>query len=29
MVRGEELNLLKWISLTRAYDLNPLKDKAQ
>ena len=29
MVRGEELDLLKWIYLTRAYDLNPLKDKAQ
>jgi 16S rRNA (adenine1518-N6/adenine1519-N6)-dimethyltransferase len=29
MVRGEELDLTKWISLTRAYDPHPLKDKAQ
>jgi 16S rRNA (adenine1518-N6/adenine1519-N6)-dimethyltransferase len=29
MVRGEELDLAKWISLTRAYDPHPLKDKAQ
>lgn len=29
MVRGEELDLHKWIELTRAYDTHPLKDKAQ
>lgn len=29
MVRGEELDLAKWISLARAYDPHPLKDKAQ
>ncbi|MFN5579281.1 MAG: 16S rRNA (adenine(1518)-N(6)/adenine(1519)-N(6))-dimethyltransferase RsmA, partial [Akkermansiaceae bacterium] len=28
-VRGEELDLKKWIELTRAYDTHPLKDKAQ
>jgi 16S rRNA (adenine1518-N6/adenine1519-N6)-dimethyltransferase len=28
-VRGEELDLAKWISLTRAYDPHPLKDNAQ
>jgi 16S rRNA (adenine1518-N6/adenine1519-N6)-dimethyltransferase len=27
--RGEELDLAKWITLTREYDLHPLKDKAQ
>lgn len=27
--RGEELNLEKWIELTRHYDMNPLKDKPQ
>lgn len=27
--RGEELDLEKWISLTRAYDLHPLKDNPQ
>ena len=27
--RGEELNLGKWIELTRAYDTHPLKDKPQ
>ncbi len=28
-VRGEELDLKKWIELTRAYDTHPLKDKPQ
>lgn len=28
-VRGEELNLEKWIQLTRAFDTHPLKDKPQ
>lgn len=28
-VRGEELDLEKWIALTRAYDPHPLKDQAQ
>ncbi|QTN34240.1 ribosomal RNA small subunit methyltransferase A [Akkermansiaceae bacterium] len=28
-VRGEELDLGKWIALTRAYDPHPLKDNAQ
>lgn len=28
-VRGEELNLNKWIELTRAYDTHPLRDKPQ
>ena len=28
-VRGEELNLAKWIELTRVYDCHPLKDKPQ
>jgi 16S rRNA (adenine1518-N6/adenine1519-N6)-dimethyltransferase len=27
--RGEELDLAQWITLTREYDLHPLKDKAQ
>ncbi|WP_411828150.1 16S rRNA (adenine(1518)-N(6)/adenine(1519)-N(6))-dimethyltransferase RsmA [Luteolibacter sp. AS25] len=27
--RGEQLNLEKWIELTRLYDSNPLKDSAQ
>jgi len=27
--RGEELDLAKWITLTRAYDTHPLKDKPQ
>lgn len=27
--RGEELDLAKWITLTREYDLHPLKDKPQ
>ncbi len=27
--RGEELDLTKWITLTREYDLHPLKDKPQ
>jgi 16S rRNA (adenine1518-N6/adenine1519-N6)-dimethyltransferase len=27
--RGEELNLAKWIELTREYDTHPLKDKPQ
>lgn len=29
MVRGEELDLRKWIDLARAYDSHPLKDKPQ
>ncbi len=28
-VRGEELDLHKWIELTRAYDTHPLRDKPQ
>jgi len=28
-VRGEELDLAKWITLTRAYDSHPLKDQPQ
>ncbi|MFK7849767.1 MAG: 16S rRNA (adenine(1518)-N(6)/adenine(1519)-N(6))-dimethyltransferase RsmA [Akkermansiaceae bacterium] len=28
-VRGEELNLPKWLEVTRSYDPNPLKDHAQ
>lgn len=28
-VRGEELDLAKWITLTRAFDPHPLKDNAQ
>jgi len=28
-VRGEELDLAKWIALTRVYDSHPLKDKPQ
>lgn len=28
-VRGEELNLEKWIELARAYDTHPLKDRPQ
>ena len=28
-VRGEQLDLAKWIELTRAYDTHPLKDNAQ
>lgn len=28
-VRGEQLDLRKWISVTRAYDRHPLKDEAQ